>query len=194
MKRLRGIGEVEIIVVLVVIAALIGTHWWAYGSGKGAGRDEEKAAWQKRELEQQQTYAAEIKRLRDEKDAQLAALQGKLAGAEADFEKKRKEHQDAKARNDRFDRGVRDGSIVLVDPGAGEARGSPGAAGAAPAGGCDGAPSRPGRLSPRLAEFLFSEADRADAVIEDLEDRLALAQGTVTAYYELAKGCSGGTQ
>lgn len=174
-------------------AVAIGLMIFTYHEGRRAGAAAERAKWQAREIVQQQAYDAERERLRKEKDAQLAQLQGRLAEADVDFEKMREAHRHEKARNDRVSADIRAGRLVLRDPGApapSEARGGEGGNRAAPAGGGDGeAGGKPCRLSSGLTEFLWTEAARADQVITELEEQLHLAQDVVTAYYKLALGC-----
>jgi Tfp pilus assembly protein PilE len=198
--RQRGFGTVELVIAAVILgllvsAAVVAHHWHAaaIAAARAAGADEERLKWEARERVQQQAYAAEIERLRRASDAELAKLQGDLATAQGKFMASRKEHEHEKATNDAFQRDLRAGRIVLVDPGgtpAGQAGGGNGCPGAATAPGGDGA-HEPGacRLSGELAAFLFSEADRADGLIEDLVERLTLAQDVVTAYYRIAQAC-----
>lgn len=195
-----GFGTVELVIVAVILgllvcAGVVAHHWHQaeLAAARSAGEDSERLRWEKREREQQQSYAAEIERLRRASDAELGKLQGDLATAQGKFMAARKEHEHAKATNDAFQRDLRAGRIVLVDPGAspaGQAGGGNGCAGAAASPGGDGA-GEPGscRLSGELAAFLFSEADRADGLIGDLVERLTLAQDVVTAYYQIARSC-----
>lgn len=176
---------------LVVLTGL--ALWFTYDAGHDAGTSKEKAAWQKREIVQQQTYAAELKRLRDLKDGQLAALQAENDKAIENYEKKRREHANERAKNERFAADLRAGRLVLRDPGrpaAGEACGGQGPAGAPAIADGDGPAAQPRGLSSELASFLWAEAARADEVIEDLESRLTLAQDTIGAYYRMARDCS----
>jgi len=186
----RGFGRLELAIALIAVTICGAVLFLAYGQGKHAGAAAERAAWQARELEQQQAYAGEIELLRKTKDAALEVLQGKLAAATDGYERKRQEAEREKAKNARFERDLRDGRIVLVDPGAGQAGRGERAAGTAAAGNCNGTTDGRGRLSPQLAEFLWSEAGRADRVIEELEEHLRLAQDVLTAYYELARSCA----
>lgn len=193
----RGFGYVHIAVVLAMAAAIGFGVRWIYSAGVQAGTDRERAAWQKRELEQQRSYQAELERQRRAKDDEIGRLQGNLATADKRYQAKKEEADREKTRSDRFIADVRAGRIVLIDPGGaagGQPGGGAGTASAATAGGCDGAPREPGRLSPELGAFLFSEADRADEVITDLEVQLRLAQDVVGAYYAIARSCQMGTR
>lgn len=191
--RQRGFGYIEIAVAIAIAVTLAFAVRWIYSSGVAAGTNKERAAWQKRELVQQQTYADEIAKLRKAKDAELAELQGRLAQADADYQKKKEEADREKTKNARTERDLRDGRIVLVDPGragAGEACGGGGTAGAAPSSVGDGqARLQPRGLSGELSAFLWDEAGRADGVITGLVDQLELAQNAVTAYYKIAQSC-----
>lgn len=177
---------------LVAIVGLALAIWLIYSTGKHHGQAAERQAWQARELEQQQAYAAELAKLRAEKDAELGRLQGDLAKAEENYEIQKRRAANEKARNDRIAADVRAGRLVLRDPGApaGEACSGPGPAGPATASPGDGPPPQPGQLSSELAGFLWSEAARADEVIEDLEQRLTFAQDVIGAYYRMARDCS----
>lgn len=186
---------VKIGIALAIVAATAGALWWTYSSGESAGRSAERAAWQAREIKQQQAYAAEVERLRQEKDAQAERLLADLAAADQRYNKTKEDHAREKSKNDRFAADIRAGRLVLRDSGraaAGEVRGGEGPAGAAAACRGDGKTAEPGELSTELSGFLWAEAARADEVIEDLEEQLHFAQDVIGAYYRLARDCSVG--
>jgi hypothetical protein len=178
-----------IIGLIVLVAA-----WAAFAYVKGtvedygkarfaAGEQEERAKWLDREQKQLREHAAEVDRLRKDKDAAAAKHLADLAAAHSDHEKRRAANE---ADKKRFMDDVRAGRVVLRDPGAKPAacpapRGGEGSTVDAALVGGDGAES--GRLSLQLTEFLFSEAARADAIV----DQLKLAQDELRAMYEACK-------
>lgn len=159
------------------------------------GAAETTAEWEERELAQQQEYAAEIDRLHEEKSAQAGRFIDAMAEADAKYAQSKKENADEKRRNDRIAADLRAGQLVLRDPGrakapaAGQADSGKGLACTPAAGASDGAAAEPGELSADVSEFLWGEANRADEVVNDLEDQLTFAQDTISAYYRLAKDC-----
>ena len=199
--RSCGVDTVQLTLYLVgfgmlVAAAAIVHGWWERHKEelRAEGARAERLRWEKREREQQQAYAAELQALRAQRDAATVELQGRLEQAESNYVVTKKEHAREKAKTARIERDLRDGRLVLVDPGgapaAGKACGGEGAAGPGPKPDGDGAARALARgLSAELSTFLWTEAGRADAVIEDLEARLTLAQDNVRAYYRLAQRC-----
>jgi hypothetical protein len=190
--RQRGIANGWLlligIIVLIVVAVIALKAWQDFiadvdHKGYERGKQEEKAVWLVREDKQHREHQAEMQRILDEKNAAAAKHLADLAAAHTDYQKRRADNEKDK---DRFVADVRAGRIVLRDPGAKPAacpapRGSEGPTIDAALAGGDGA--APGGLSLKLSEFLWSEAVRADAIV----DQLRLAQAELKAMYEACK-------
>lgn len=187
----RGFGTIEIVVVVAALGLAAAVLWYVDQRGYARGAAETAAKWQARELKQQQTYDAEYKRLTGEKNAALGRFNVAMAEADAKYHKERAGHDAQKRRNAQLATDIRDGRVVLHDPGrpAAPCQADSGGRPADPAtAGGGNAAAGPG-LSAQLGEFLFAEADRADEVV----DQLGFAQTTIMAYYKLALDCRGGT-
>ena len=170
--------------VILAVIALLGALWGLYsavdGGGHRRGVAERDAFWEAREAVQNASYAAEIKRL-GEKAA--AATQKGVTATAAAVQKLNLETKDALARKDMDISALHAGRLVLVDPGGsascpagGSAQGAAAAdtAGGQPAAG--GELSKPGAhvLSAEAAEFILTEAARADQVVAQLQAAQAL--------------------
>lgn len=199
-RRMAGFGTLELGIGLVLLAGLL-YGAWAFIESVDAkayrrGTSETTALWQERLRQEQAAWDKEREELVAAGNARLAALQGELRKAEENYEIHSRRAADEKRKNDDIAADIRAGRLVLRDPGAtataptGEAcRGQGAADPGAVAGGDAARGGKPGQLSLHLTEFLWTEASRADEVIEGLEARLALAQDTVLAYYKLAEDC-----
>lgn len=197
MKRIRGVSEIQFGLYLgafvLVCAAAWGLHtWWTdyTESLREEGRNEVRVQWNAQRLQDQARFDAERNRLIAEKNAALAELQGQLTTAQKKYEEERGKHDAEKTRNADVARAIRDGRLVYIDPNAtagtgGDCRGTAGAG--AVAGGHAPTQQGGGRLSAGTAEFLWSEASRADELVDDLIEQLTLAQDTARAYYLIAK-------
>jgi hypothetical protein len=172
--------------VLALVLLIVGINIYLDGRDKQnqvIGEERERGKWQKREAKQVADYQAEIERVRLQRDGEAARFNAAIAAAAA---KHRKEVANAKRKSDRFVADVRAGRVVLRDPGRSAtaecpAGGGGETAGASAPGGGNGAAAA--GLSLEAQEFLWSEAGRADGVVE----QLGLAQSVITAYYELCK-------
>jgi hypothetical protein len=155
--------------ILLWIASLVSVGHWQ----NTAGHESERVTWQAKEVKELTDANANILRL--ETDARKAEAdhatalsdistnyQGKLTYAET------QRKTDVAA--------ARSGTLRLFDPGAsGQSACASGASqAAASTGGRDG--SQTSGLSPAAAEFLLSEADRADVIIEQLTSCQAVVQ------------------
>lgn len=199
-RRMAGFGTVEIVVGLALVAGLL-YGAWAFIESVDAkayrrGTSETTALWQERLRQEQAAWDKERDELVAAGNARLAELQGTLRKAEENYEIHKRRAADEKRKNDDIAADIRAGRLVLRDPGAtataptGEACRGQGPADPGAVANGDAAKGRqPGQLSLELTQFLWTEASRADEVIEDLEADLKLAQDTVMAYYKLAGDC-----
>lgn len=175
-------------IVIAVLALLAGLFFGvqreinsAHEEGRALGREETDAAYKERDNHQLLVVSAERERLAHEKadlerqrDADISKAEGlyasKLARQQADF--------------DSFIADINAGRVVWRDPGetrAGAPCGdrSPARALAEGAGGGDGQEQR-GAFSRETAQFLSTEAHRADAVLE----KLNLCRGVLKTIYD----------
>lgn len=60
MKRQRGFGYLEIVIVLAIAGAVAGALWWTYAEGKDAGRAAVKLEWAEANREQRALEARKI--------------------------------------------------------------------------------------------------------------------------------------
>ena len=160
----------KFVVVIAAICALIAVVFGVYkhidAVGYERGVSEERVKWQDRANKELAAANAEITRL----NALYRGLEKKSADDSARIATKyEQEVKDANANLERYVADVRDGRIVLRDPGAATAQAGGGAAPAAgsPAGGGDG---RPGAgLSAAASEFLLRLTGEADTVVRQLQ-------------------------
>lgn len=143
------------------LASLVGVGYWQHG----AGADEERVAWQERELKQVTKAANRIRQIHEDARAKERKAAEDLAALAAQFEQ---EKADVTARKDRLIAQLRRGDIRLRFPTAGAlpANRSPAGAAAAPAGERDG--RAPTELPGPAAEFLLSLASESDEVVHQL--------------------------
>ena len=176
------------IATLVAIVAVLGALWWIY-----SGIDER--GYQRGKSETETTYAK-----RDNK--QLVDAQQKILDLQADIRTReskgdadqaaisatyQEQLSHAHAETDRLVDAVRRGDVRLRDPGANVAACAGGGDGgrttvAGAAGGRDGPAG--GELSREAAEFLLSEAGRADAIVR----QLAAAQAVILNDRKICNG------
>lgn len=144
------------------LLSLAGVGYWQYG----VGQDAERVEWQDRENEELRTANATITLLQNEARQTEQAHAKRLAETSGKYEKE-KAHEIAK--RERVIADLRSGAVRLRDPGTTGQRacGSEGCGIAAAPGKCDGPAG--GELSGQLAEFLVSEAGRADEVVRQLQ-------------------------
>lgn len=150
------------------LACLVGVGKWQNEAGHVA----ERTAWQAKDNEQLRLANAEILRLETEARTTEAGHQKRLVDIANNIVKDKR--NDALQHQADLDR-VRNGSLILRDPGATGLKvcaGAAGALGAGPGGG-DGAGGA--QLSGAAAEFLLTEASRAD----DIARQLAAAQAVI---------------
>lgn len=149
------------LVIVAVIAAIYG-----YGQQQfGLGGDAADAKWLKSENKKLAAANAEIKRLTDEKAAIEANSERRLADKTTLY---LKERRDEKAKSDAVIADLRTGNAGLFYHLAGS--GGAGASGSRQAGpgtsGGDGGTDA--RLPAAIGAALYSEADRADAIVRQL--------------------------
>lgn len=141
------------------------------------GREQVRLEFAGRDNEALRDALARVEELQKELRAREAEASRRLAELSAQHDK---DTQDANAKNDRFIAGLRDGSLILRDPGAttGSADGSGAASGAAASasGQCDA--KERGQLSGAAAEFLRRLTFESDTNTRDLTQ----AQGVIEAY------------
>jgi hypothetical protein len=147
-----------------VVLTLIGTHTAVGLWQRHDGAASVKAAYEARDAESARASAAKILAL-EEANRKTENEHAEMLAAIGEAHEKDRAAQDARRVRDVAD--ARSGALKLRDPGAKPAA-CPGAvSGAATSpGGSDGPAA--GELSHELAEFLVSEADRADAIVADL--------------------------
>jgi len=151
-----------IIVALVIwIASLAGVGYWQNGAGHSA----ERVAWQAKDNVELAAANAKILQMETDARASEQAHAQTQSDISTDYERKL---QDAQTQRQKDIAAARSGALRLRDPGASAQQSCGGSAGqdAASASGRDGA-AEPG-LSGPAAEFLLSEADRADAIVQQL--------------------------
>ncbi len=150
------------------LASLAGVGWWQRHDGAAA----EKVVWQERTNTELASANAEILRLENQARAQEA----KHAAVMATISKRNlEEKQRVETQHQADVAAVRAGTLVLRDPGAATGEACAGAASppGTAAGGRDGGAG--GQLSGAAAEFLLTEASRADVVAR----QLAAAQAVI---------------
>lgn len=145
------------VIAAIWVVSLVVVGWWQNDSGRVA----ERTAWQTRENDELRTTNAKIKALEESARNAEQANAMALAAISTDYERKL---SDANKQRTVDAAAVRSGSLRLRDPGSLGLRacGSLSAEASAGAGKRDG--GAPGELSGLLAEFLISEANRADEV------------------------------
>lgn len=147
--------------VVALIAAALGGEY----DGNKRGVNSERVAWQAKDNKELAAANAKILQLETDARAKEQAHAEQLAAIATNYEQ---ELQNAENTRKADVAAARSGALRLRDPGARteQACGSgTGQTSAAP-GGRDGQAG--GELSPELAEFLVSEADRADAIVKQL--------------------------
>lgn len=163
--RARGISQVELVVVLVVLAALAVAAWRLEVHGETVGYDRAAKEIAVRDNEQLRRVQGELEALR--KDAAVRHRQHELEVAAIDTEGQRK-IREIEHGKDQFVSDIVAGRIRLFDPNASAAcRGEPAAGTAAAATGVDHGAGG-GGLSEQATLFLLGEAARADKVVVKL--------------------------
>jgi hypothetical protein len=152
-------------IILAFVVAWIGSLAAVGRWQNDAGHTAERVAWQAKEVAEVTAANAKITQLEDAARVAEQAHVTAVAAISTTYEGKL---QNAKAQAAADVAAVRARTIVLHDPGAISA--CPGGSGspetAAGAGGRDGAAGR--QLSDDAAQFLLGEANRADAIVEQL--------------------------
>mgnify|MGYP001618162479 CR=1 FL=1 len=135
--------------LLALIGAMIGVHWHGVGQGKRL----ERAEWQQKEIARQTS----------EKEAILARVETNRLLQKSNDEKTKRISDDYQSRLALL-RADSAAARALRDPGISDS--AAGSADSEVLGGCNGAIAGSGKLSEITQEFLWSEADRADAIVE----------------------------
>lgn len=144
--------------------------WLASMAAVGAwqnrtGHKVEEAKWLKKENTELVTANAEIVRLTAEATKNKAKHEEALVAISTDYQK---EINDVESEKTKFIVGVRNGSIVLRQPARPKSTGESGVSETvASSSGCDGQADT--ELYPETAEFLSSEAARADKIVLQLD-------------------------
>jgi prophage endopeptidase len=147
--------------VLALIAAGLGGEY----DGNKRGINSERVAWQAKDNKELADANTKILQLENDARAKEQAHADALASIATNYEQ---ELQNAENTRKADVTAARSGALRLRDPGSHTEQacgGSPGQTATA-SGGRDGQAG--GELSPELAEFLVSEADRADTIVLQL--------------------------
>lgn len=200
MNRKRGFSLIELVGVLIAAAALVGaiagaihivttfienTHREGVDEGRQAAL-REVADRDNKKLLAAQAEILRLQKLIDDLDKQLAR-----ALAEVD-DKYQQGVKDGQARTDSFIAGVHDGSIILRDPGTGEARngcarsGDANVQGAGDPAGPAGAPRA--KLSVAASDFLLGLTGECDAGVR----QLSACQDSLIATVKAIEACRTG--
>lgn len=148
-------------VVAIWLGSLFGVGTWQHS----AGVNSERTKWQGKETIELQAANAEIDRL----NVSARKLEGQAALAQNEASKKLQEGlKNAEIEKDKFIAGFKSHTIVLREPGTPAPRTDTSAASkpTAPACRCDGTTG--GELRDETAIFLFSEAQRANRIVNQL--------------------------
>lgn len=150
-----------LLVIVAIVAAI-----YVYGQQQfSLGEQAEQARWQARENQELVRANAEILRLKAAKEVAEIAHQQRMNAAATQFEQEKQREQ---AKSDAVIADLRTGAAGLwYHLAGGQGSGACGVGQAvAAAGGSDGGANA--QLPPAVAEFLYAEADRADAITRQL--------------------------
>lgn len=152
-------------VLLAFVVALVAAALGGEYDGNKRGVNAERVAWQAKDNKELAAANARILQLETDARAKEQDHAAELASIATNYEQ---ELQNAENTRKADVAAARSGALRLRDPGARteQACGSGPAETATAPGGRDGQTG--GELSPELAEFLVSEADRADAIVHQL--------------------------
>ncbi len=140
-------------------ASLFGVGAWQHS----AGVNTERLAWTQRDYKALASANLLIKKLQDDADRKDSKHENDLALVSKNYQEKLKNEE---ANKSKFIADVRNGSIVLRQPMSKVSSGNTSSKTEPSAGGCDGQAGA--ELQANVSEFLYSEADRANKVVEQL--------------------------
>ena len=152
-------------VFLAFVVALIAAGLGGEYDGNKRGVNSERVAWQAKDNKELTEANAKILQLENDARAKEQAHAADLAAISTNYEQ---ELQHAENTRKADVAAARSGALRLRDPGATAQQTCGSATGQAATGPGGRDAQTGGELSPELTEFLFIEADRADAIVQQL--------------------------